>query len=213
MSSRYPGYDVLAKRSGPSWDAITRRVLDQRLSTATVPRFFNRDEWATLEAICSRIVPQPQSRATVALAAMVDAKVAQQLGDGYRDARLPPLQQAWRMGLKALMTEAQCRFQQPYAALDGAQQDDLLRRTQRDELDGAAWRGMRCGIFFSERLLHDITAAYYAHPQAWNDIGFGGPASPRGYVRLSANQRDVWEAVEVRPGGERQARERNARVR
>jgi hypothetical protein len=24
-------------------------------------------------------------------------------------------------------------------------------------------------------------------------VGFGGPASPRGYVRLGLNQRDPWE--------------------
>jgi hypothetical protein len=29
-----------------------------------------------------------------------------------------------------------------------------------------------------------ILAAFYAHPWAWNEIGFGGPAYPRGYMRL-----------------------------
>jgi hypothetical protein len=37
---------------------------------------------------------------------------------------------------------------------------------------------------------------YYAHPQAWDEIGFGGPASPRGYVRMGFNRYDPWEAVE-----------------
>ncbi|MGH6677602.1 MAG: gluconate 2-dehydrogenase subunit 3 family protein, partial [Bradyrhizobium sp.] len=39
----------------------------------------------------------------------------------------------------------------------------------------------------------------YAHPAAWSEIGFGGPASPRGYVRLGANRRDEWEAAEHAP--------------
>ena len=26
--------------------------------------------------------------------------------------------------------------------------------------------------------------AFYSHPWAWNEIGFGGPAYPRGYMRL-----------------------------
>ena len=30
------------------------------------------------------------------------------------------------------------------------------------------------------RLVADIVKAYYAHPTSWNEIGFGGPASPRG---------------------------------
>jgi hypothetical protein len=39
--------------------------------------------------------------------------------------------------------------------------------------------------------------AYYAHPTAWSEIGWGGPASPRGYVRLDFNERDPWEAAET----------------
>ena len=29
-----------------------------------------------------------------------------------------------------------------------------------------------------------ILAAFYSHPWAWNEIGFGGPAYPRGFMRL-----------------------------
>ena len=39
-------------------------------------------------------------------------------------------------------------------------------------------------------------------PTAWNEIGFGGPASPRGYVRMGLDRRDPWEAVEATPGEE-----------
>ena len=28
-----------------------------------------------------------------------------------------------------------------------------------------------------------ILAGFYSHPWAWNEIGFGGPAYPRGYMR------------------------------
>jgi hypothetical protein len=45
-------------------------------------------------------------------------------------------------------------------------------------------------------LLHEAVSVYYAHPAAWSEIGFGGPASPRGYVRIEADRRDSWEAIE-----------------
>ena len=32
------------------------------------------------------------------------------------------------------------------------------------------------------------------HPWAWNEIGFGGPAYPRGYARLGPGQRESWES-------------------
>ena len=44
------------------------------------------------------------------------------------------------------------------------------------------------------------------------EIGFGGPASPRGYVRMNFDRRDPWEAVETKPGQDEKARRENARV-
>ena len=73
---------------------------------------------------------------------------------------------------------------------------------QQGELTGEAWGGMPCKLFFEHRVIPDITHAYYAHPTAWNEIGFGGPASPRGYVRMGLDRRDPWEAVEAKPGEE-----------
>jgi hypothetical protein len=72
-----------------------------------------------------------------------------------------------------------------------------LTQMQSGELTGEAWAGMPSKLFFEHRVIPDITHAYYAHPTAWNEIGFGGPASPRGYVRMGLNRRDPWEAVEV----------------
>jgi hypothetical protein len=40
-----------------------------------------------------------------------------------------------------------------------------------------------------------VLSAFYSHPWAWNEIGFGGPAYPRGYARLAAGQRENWEGA------------------
>jgi hypothetical protein len=212
MNDRYPGYDVLAKRRTPSWNDATRRVIDQRLALPRGPRFFTEDEWLTLTAICDRIVPQPKDRPPVPLAAMVDDKMASNRTDGYRDARLPKMQDAWRRGLRALDAEARARRGGRFNALDAAEQDALLTRMQRGAADNPAWDGMPGELFFKHRLLHDVVAAYYAHPTAWNEIGFGGPASPRGYVRMGFDHRDPWEAAEAKPGHEQDALLKNRDV-
>ena len=62
------------------------------------------------------------------------------------------------------------------------------------------------------RMARDLTLAYYAHPTAWSEIGWGGPASPRGYVRMDLNERDPWEAAEVKDGDTETARRKNRRV-
>ena len=211
MSARFPGYDVLAKRNSPSWNDKTRQVIDQRLALPREPRFLSPEEFRTLEAVCDRIVPQPADRAPVPLAAMVDAKLYEDRGDGYRDHRLPPLREAWKCGLGGLDGEARRRHNVNFAALDAAEQDALLAAAQQGQIAGD-WDGMPPAIFFAKRLIHDIVAAYYGHPSAWSEIGFGGPASPRGYVRMELDRRDPWEAVEAKPGEEAEARKANAKI-
>jgi hypothetical protein len=196
MAERFPGYDVMAKRHTPSWNEVTRRVIDQRLAMPREARFFSADEWHTLTAIAGRIVPQPTDRPPVPLAAMVDEKMAHDRTDGYRNAQLPKMQEAWRRGLQALDADAHERYGARFHCLGTAEQDALLAAMQRGELKGPAWQGMSCRRFFQERVLHDIVSAYYAHPTSWNEIGFGGPASPRGYVRMGVGKRDPWEAEE-----------------
>ncbi len=48
------------------------------------------------------------------------------------------------------------------------------------------------------RLVTDACEAYYAHPWAWDEIGFGGPAYPRGYFRLENGEPEPWEVDERR---------------
>lgn len=213
MTDRFPGYDVLGKRHTPSWNDKTREVIDQRLAMrADAHRAFTDTQWLTLNALCERIVPQPADRAPAPLAAMIDEKVFENRTDGYRDGRLPPLGEAWRRGLAGLDAEARTRHGRPFHDLSSAEQDGLLGAVQKGLADHAAWGDMPARLFFEKRAVRDIVAAYYAHPKAWNEIGFGGPAAPRGYVRLQADRRDPWEASEARPGRADQARRENARV-
>jgi hypothetical protein len=212
MPDRYPGYGVLSKRSSPSWNEVTRRVIDQRLSLPREPNFFTEDEWLTLSAVCDRIVPQPKDRVPIPVAALIDHKMSIDKTDGYRHYQLPRMQDAWKRGLHAMDHEARARYGGRFHGISVAEQNELLQKMQQGELNDPAWGGMPCKVFFSERMVHDIVAAYYAHPTAWNEIGFGGPASPRGYVRMGFDKRDPWEAVEARPGHEDEARRKNRHV-
>lgn len=210
---RYPGYDVLAKRESPSWNEQTRQVIDKRLSIANEPRFLSARDWDTLVAICDRIVPQPTHRPPIPVAGLVDDKLHRNGGDGFRNAKLPPLREAWRIGLSALDAEARQAHGLPFYKLTDAAKDVLLSRAQAGTLGHPAWRGMPPSLFFGARMVRDIVHAYYAHPTAWNEIGFGGPASPRGYVRMGFDRRDSWEAAEAKDGDAEAARRTNAHVR
>lgn len=212
MPERYPGYDVLNKRHTMSWDEVTRRVIDQRLAVPREPRFFSRGEWETLDAICKRILPQPKDRPPVPLAAYVDQKMLEEGDSGFRIAPLPFQGEAWKRGLAALDAEARSAYNARFCDLVAEAQDSLLKRMQEGELKNPAWGDIPSKMFFTERVVVDIPAAYYAHPTSWNEVGWGGPASPRGYVRMEINRRDPWEAVETKPGKEAEVREENRHV-
>jgi hypothetical protein len=215
MAERYPGYDVLNKRNSVSWNDKTRAVIDSRLAIDPARHlFFSDEEWPTIRAVCDRIVPQTVARSRpVPLAAMLDEKLHKNSGDGYRHAELPPMRQAWQRGLAALDAEAKVRHDRRFHDLGPLEQDDILKAVQEGHVrDNRAWHDLPPKSFFKNRVLHDIVSLYYSHPTSWNEIGYGGPASPRGYVRMNYNRRDPWEAVEAKPGREAQARRENARV-
>lgn len=215
MLERFPGYDVLNKRDTPSWNDATRAVIDARLALADTAQFLDAATWQTLRAVCDRIAPQPMGcgRLPIPVAALVDQKLARDEGDGFRNARLPPLREAWRRGLAALDAEADSAHGRPFHQLPCRQQDALLHAMQAGRLADAAWQGMPPDLFFADRLARDVLGAYYAHPSAWSEIGFGGPASPRGYVRMYFNRRDPWEAVEANPDTQDAVRKANHHAR
>lgn len=210
---RYPGYDVLAKRATPSWNAKTREVIDRRLATPDVPRFFTWPQWQIADAVCQRIVPQTGEADAVSLVALLDAKLLANHGSGFRKADMPYMRDAWRRGLAAIDGEARARHDDHgFADLPVADQDALLAAMQTGGISGPRWQGIDAQAFFECHILVDIPALYYGQPKAWNEIGFGGPASPRGYVRLDGDRRDPWEAAQAEPGNEKRAERENRHV-
>jgi hypothetical protein len=170
----------------------------RRLSNDAAPRFFTAEEFETLTAIAVRIVPQPASRPAVPVASLVDRKLHEGAADGYRLAGVPREREAWRLGLHALDAESKAAFDAPFHALPESSQYYLLQRMESGQLKGREWGSMRPNDFFKQRMARDIVLAYYSHPTAWSEIGWGGPASPRGYVRLDFDERDPWEAAEAK---------------
>src|SRR6185437_4136389 len=132
---RYPGYDVLAKRDTPSWDAVTRRVIDERLATPNTPRFFTNEEWDAADAVCRRVVPQPGEADAVSLVALLDAKLLADHGAGFREADMPYMRDAWRKALSALDGEAGAQNDgRRFAELSDQEQDALLSAMQHGEI-------------------------------------------------------------------------------
>lgn len=195
LRTPYRRYDVLRKWDTPSWNEPTRLVVADRLHHAPERRFFTEREWAVLHAAQARLIPQPDRDEPIPITPWIDAKLHRGQGDGYRFETMPAMEEAWRIGLAALDAEAKAMHGRGFPELDPHDQDDVLERVQQGEVETRAWGSMPPKQFFSHELLDAVVTVYYAHPDAWSEIGFGGPASPRGYVRL--DKRDPWEAKAV----------------
>ena len=120
-------------------------------------------------------------------------------GIGYRYASMPPDREAFQLGEQAINKEAEARFNGQFVDLPHHQQD-LILQALHDAKPSAAkeiWNKMSVQRFW-QMLMQDALEAYYAHPWSWNEIGFGGPAYPRAYMRLERGEPEPWEVNERR---------------
>jgi hypothetical protein len=195
---QYRGYDVLDKWNSESFDDTTRGVLRARLESIPPRRFFTEPEWQLLEALVARILPQPDRAEPVPITPWIDAQLHAGVQEGFRYADMPVQSETWRRGLASIDAEARYRHDRAFAELEPEQADALLDAIAHGQANRAMWPGLDPQRFFIGVLAKTIAGIYYSHPAAWSEIGFGGPASPRGYVRLGFDQRDPWEAKEPR---------------
>lgn len=202
----YPGYSTLAKADTPSWNARTRAVIEERLATAARPRFFTADEWTIADALCQTVIPGEVSPPLVAL---LDAHLLVGGNEGTREEDMPWPREAWRQGLAALDAQAQVSAGCGFVALSTSDREAVVAAMATGRL---SWREIDARRFFERRVIVDVPALFYGLPQAWDEIGFGGPASPRGYVRLDGDRRDPWEAAEWRRGDDGAAERENRHV-
>ena len=141
-------------------------------------------------------MPQPERADPIPIVPWIDDLLTSNRGEGFRHDNMPPVHAAWRAGLAAIDMEAHRRHGCGFADLDSTSCDVLLRAIENDDVDPAIWTRVPAQRFFIDILVKTMAGIYYSHPAAWSEIGFGGPASPRGYVRLGFDERDPWEAKE-----------------
>ena len=182
MIGRYPDYDVL--ENADNWDPVTRRVVLARVQPPGPLRFFAPSEEATLRAFCDVTTGQ-DGDPRVPVAETVDGYLADGQLAGYQYADMPPDEETWHRVLAGLDEAAQDRFGSPFAQCGRPDQEELVGKLADGDLSGGSWDGLNVGRAWSV-CMRSILSGFYSHPWAWNEIGFGGPAYPHGYMRTSA---------------------------
>jgi len=198
MIGRYPDYDVFDAID--TWDEATKKAVLARLEPLGPLRFFTTEEEPTLRAFCDVATAQ-DDEPRVPVAEMVDAKMADGKLDGYRYADMPRDPETWRGVLAGLDHTARTAYRVPFAQATEEQQENIVREFAAGRLVGGPWDDLNVTRAWSV-VMRGVLSEFYSHPWSWNEIGFGGPAYPRGFLRLGGPGREgpaVREPFE-RPG-------------
>ncbi|QJD94837.1 gluconate 2-dehydrogenase subunit 3 family protein [Mucilaginibacter robiniae] len=153
----------------------------------TEPKFFSAALFKTLQAVCSRLIPQDTDAIQVDLAGTLDLQLERQQGDGWRYDVLPNDQTAHTQGMQGIEEVAEHLYQQSFTALSTIQQDKILAAVQEGKVNSPIWQHLNATRYFEE-LLVTITAAYYCHPAAKDEIGDVSWADAAGWQHIGLNQ-------------------------
>lgn len=200
MYDQYPDGTVRALLNTDQVTDATRSVLIERLNApARPPEFFSADEYALLQAICDRLIPQTDRPDRIDIVGAIDERLAQNKANGWRYDSMPADGDAYRSGLKGMDEGAQALFGQPFRLLPGGQQDDIIRAVQNMEVPGETWQHLPADRFFEE-LLAEAAEIYYSHPLAQEEIGYVGMADVPTWQRIGLNQLEDREPRLMRNG-------------
>jgi hypothetical protein len=197
MHGRFPDWNVLDEAD--HWDEQTRKVVFDRVESPPGIRFFTPAEAETLKAYCDVITHQDREP-RIPVLAFVDEKLLEGKLDGYQYEDLPDDRETWRIVAAGLDYSARLQWRaRSFALAPAATREDIVAVFAEGKLSGGPWDGLNVGRAFSVTTKH-ICQAFYSHPWAWNEIGFGGPAYPRGYAAFGSDHlgdREHWEPIEA----------------
>jgi hypothetical protein len=191
-TGRFPGFDVLGQAG--HWDPVTAELITARTGPPPRPRFFTEAEQASAAVLLDQLTGQCDEPAGVPVLEMVDARLAAGETDGWRYADMPEDGQAWRDTLGYLDKDAHDRCGTSFAAAPRHDQAAIIQAVQ----DASEWHGLSAPRVWSLWTRYACTALY-SHPHAWSEMGFPGPAYPRGYKNAGVGKREPFEVGDARP--------------
>jgi Gluconate 2-dehydrogenase subunit 3 len=198
---RFPGFDVAGQAR--HWDPVTAGVVLSRLRIPQELGFFTPDEEATATALCDHLIGQDGGApGRIPVVVLIDARLAKGDTDGWRYADMPEDAQAWRDTLRYLDEDAEAKLGIGFARCEPDGQRTVIQAVQdRAGLDGGSndWHGLNAAHVWSLWTRYACTA-FYSHPKVWDEIGFSGPAYPRGYKNLGVDSKEPFEVPDRHPG-------------
>lgn len=191
-SGLYPDYDVMAHAD--QWDDLTRKIVIQRLNPPVAFTALNDWEQKMIAKVSEHLAYDDRNEIIAWIVSYFDSQLAEEIGESERKPNTPPQKQLICDGIKAIEHWARMIGGQGFLESDTEVQFQILTTLQLGKLSAFnQWQSSLQKDLFT-KLAGMVIKAYYSHPTVWSEIGYGGPAYPRGYVRVELGLTDPWEA-------------------
>ena len=177
------------------WDPHTKGIVEDRLSKEVISNlsFFTQIEAELMEDLCSVFLDENRIDILSFIVNHFDSTLTSNLGESQRKRNLPNLPTLVRDGLRLLEIYLLTNYHTAeFSSLPSDDQKSMINGMLRGEvtLDDPTFPIQE----FAKKILSESVSALYSHPDIWSEIGYGGPAYPRGYIRSEKGLTDPWEA-------------------
>jgi hypothetical protein len=192
--THYPTYNILAEQE--HWDDHTRSIVLARTIREHEYAYLSLVEAESVRALSQVLVHDERAEVIQYVVCHIDETLAKAVGEGQRKVGIPKAEVLVRDGLRMLESLCMTHYMKPFPELSKEDQQQIVEDLSQgmmkvlNEPDHVAFPQKA----FFQKLMNLTVEAYCSHPTVWSEMGYGGPAYPRGYVRTDGNQLDPWEA-------------------
>lgn len=190
FKSYYEQYDVMNEKE--HWDPHTTEIVEKRLQPHKLS-VFQQDEACVLFELCGTLLAEKRNPILTYVTYHIDSKLKSDIGEGQRKKNIPEEKKLIQTGIGLLDTYCKENHKESFCNLTDDEQKELVGQMVNGSLNLENQTNFPTKEFIM-KVLDLAASAYYSHPTVWSEIGYGGPAYPRGYVRSELGLTDPWEA-------------------
>lgn len=190
----YPNFNVMHEEK--HWDPHTREIVDNRLKTDSFYpfQFLTQQEANTLFQLCSLLLDDQRTSVISFVVHHFDSMLKENIGESQRKFGIPAQSLLIRDGLALLDQACNRLYGNSLDILEGKVKKQVANELMQGSFSlQSAQKNVPVNDFM-DKVLSEAVSAYYSHPTVWSEIGYAGPAYPRGYVRSELGLTDPWEA-------------------
>ncbi|MEI3607188.1 gluconate 2-dehydrogenase subunit 3 family protein [Pseudogracilibacillus sp. SE30717A] len=190
----YPTFNVMDEKE--YWDSHTQEIVGNRLDKKLTPdlKFFTIDEVDTLYSLCSILLDDQRRPILTFIVHHFDNILQANIGESQRKANVPKQPLLIREGMELLNQVCHKKYNFTFKALNKEVKKKVVKGLMEGVFPLQDGKKSIPSLDFIHKIFYEATAAYYSHPTVWSEIGYAGPAYPRGYVRTELGLTDPWEA-------------------